>query len=332
MGLFSGSQIRVAVLRGGQSPDYEESLRTGEHVLAMLRLKPEVYEPMDIFISKDGEWHLGGITREPHKALEYADVVFNALHGSSGEDGKLQSLLSTLRIPYTGSDAFSSSIALNKHLSKKAYMDHSLYTPRYEVITEEDELQKLVDIFRNYLHPVVVKPSSSDLMRGLALCYTFEQLVKAVDEAMEYSKYIIIEEFIRGKEARVGVLEKAREEDLYAFMPQEVRTPYKDKMPDYESKFENPFEYLTKGNFTTEQNKLLEDTAKKAHTALGLRHYSHSDMILTPSGKVYVLETSALPMFSKNSTFDESLKAAGWTAESFIDHVINLALSGVKYN
>ncbi|CAN5143204.1 D-alanine--D-alanine ligase [soil metagenome] len=330
MGLFSGGHIRVAVLRGGASSHYDASLRTGEHVLNMLRLKPEIYEPMDIFISKDGTWHLGGVEKEPHQALMYADVIFNALHGEYGEDGQIQSLLSKLHIPFTGPDMVSSAITRNKHMSKTVYENHSILTPKYQVISEDDEVTKLIEIFRNYLHPIVVKPSSSDMMKGLVLAYTFEELVKAVDATLEYSKYVILEEFIRGKEARVGVVENARGENLYALIPLEAHTPHKNMRPDYDTKLSSPIEHKTSTGFTIEENKVLEDIAKRAHTALGLRHYSHSDIILTPRGRAYMLETTALPQFSKGTSFEASLQNAGWTSEAFVDHIIELAMKRAR--
>src|SRR3989338_5863250 len=95
------SRIKVAVLRGGPSPLYDISLKTGAHVLKLLESSPDKYEPLDIFISKEGEWHTRGVGKEPHKALAYSDLVFNALHGAYGEDGQVQQLLDSMNIPYT---------------------------------------------------------------------------------------------------------------------------------------------------------------------------------------------------------------------------------------
>src|SRR5690348_9897969 len=96
----SNSQIRIAVLRGGSCHGYECSLKSGEYVLSHLRSNPEKYLPQDIFISKDGAWHLGGLKQEPHKALRNTDLVFNTLHSTTGESGHVQRILDSLRIPY----------------------------------------------------------------------------------------------------------------------------------------------------------------------------------------------------------------------------------------
>ena len=108
--------MRIGVLRGGPSSEYEVSLKTGANVLKALS---ETHRPLDIFISKDGKWHREGVERTPDHALLGVDVVFNALHGEYGEDGKVQQILQQLGIPYTGSDSIASALAMNKVLSKK---------------------------------------------------------------------------------------------------------------------------------------------------------------------------------------------------------------------
>ncbi|KND49011.1 MAG: D-alanine-D-alanine ligase [Parcubacteria bacterium C7867-005] len=320
------NKIRVAVLRGGPSPDYDASLQTGEHVLKILRDKPEYYHPVDIFISKEGDWHKSGMKVEPHKSLEHVDVVWNALHGAYGEDGNVQKILSSLHIPFTGSSTISSAISTNKDMSKRVYEIHGLFTPRHELITAEDEVEKLVHVFRNYLHPLVVKPATAESMRGIRLAYTFDELVKAVDEALEFSDRVLVEEFVRGKEAACSVIENAHGEELYALIPVEIRTPEKNKRPDYDKKFSTAREHLSENSFTANENRSLEYVAKKAHQALGLRHYSRSDLILTPQGKIYVLETSSQPSFGVDSSLPKSLDLSGWSSEGFLEHVLNLAL------
>jgi D-alanine-D-alanine ligase len=326
MGILS-PQLRVAVLRGGPSSDYESSLKTGEHVLSVLREKPDAYHPIDVFLSKDGEWHVSGLRRDPHKALAHVDVVFNALHGEYGEDGQVQKLLSALRIPYTGSTAMPLALTKHKDLSKKAFETRGLFTPKHELVTREDTVQKLASIFRNYLHPIIVKPRNADSMRGLNLAYTFDELLKAVEGALEHSEGVMLEEFIRGKEAVCAVVENARGQKLYAMLPIEVATPKKNKIPDYEAKLKEKRSYVVPGNFSVEEHKLIEHAAKEAHVALGLRHYSKSDVIVTPQNKVYVIESTGLPALHKGSVLYKSLPALGWSPAVFVEHLITLALT-----
>ena len=295
------SKIKVAVLRGGPSSGYESSLKTGGHILSALRDMSEVYEPVDILISKDGEWHRGGLAYEPHRALEHSDVVWNALHGSYGEDGQVQKLLEGLQIPFTGSSAVASVFATNKDMAKVLYRQHGLLSPESSIITEEDfDDNRLIHIFRTYLHPVVVKPALGTASLGIRLAHTFQELKEAVKATFSHSRKALVEEHVQGAEASCVVIEKAKGEKLYALIPT--------------------------GQNTTEQNKRIEEMSRIAHGALGMRHYSNSDFILTPKGKIYILETNALPVFHKDSLLNQSLHATGWRSRDFIDHVIRLAM------
>ena len=105
--------VKVAVLYGGPSPAYPDSLRTGNFVLSLLRGYEE-YEPIDVFISKQGDWYYKGLVEEPYRILSRADVVWNALHGSYGEDGEVQKIMDNLQMPFVGSPAVPSAFSHNK--------------------------------------------------------------------------------------------------------------------------------------------------------------------------------------------------------------------------
>ncbi|MDO8589957.1 MAG: ATP-grasp domain-containing protein [bacterium] len=299
------SKIRVAVLRGGPSSDYSASLQTGAHILSALRETPETYEPVDIFISKDGEWHRGGLVHEPHRALEHTDVVWNALHGSYGEDGQVQRILDGLQVPFTGSGALASTLAMNKELSKRLYQEHSLLTPVHELITEDNlNEDQLINIFRTYLHPVIVKPANASGSLGVSLAHTFDELKQSIKKVFTYSPRALVEEFVKGGEVSCAVINDAKGERIYALIP--------SSKADFE--------------LNVEENKRIEQMAKRAHEVLGLRHYSSSDFIVTPKRKIYILETNSLPALHKDSLTHRSLEATGWHPRDFVDHVLKLAL------
>lgn len=297
------SKIRVAVLRGGPSNEYDVSLKTGGHILSTLREMSEAYDPLDVFISKDGEWHRDGLVREPHQALRHVDVVWNALHGEYGEDGQVQRVLKGLQVPFTGSGAFASALSMNKDMTKRIYREHSLLTPEYELITKDgfDEDQ-LIYIFQNYIHPVIVKPVSGGSSIGIHLANSFKELKEAVKEILKYSKRVLVEEFIRGDEANCVVIEGAKGERIYALLPS------------------------SKSKLRVEENKQVEEMTKQAHEILGLSHYSDSDFIITPKKKVYILETNSLPALHKDSLAHQSLSDTGWRHRDFVDHVLKLVI------
>jgi D-alanine-D-alanine ligase len=328
MAIFSPHRTRVAVLRGGPSEEYDVSLETGKHILNLIREFPDKYEPHDIFISKNGEWHASGVVSDPHKVLKDMDVVFNALHGKYGEDGQVQKTLQKIGIPFTGSTSFPAALAMNKHHAKEVYKKSGLLTPRHEALGPADITdQKLSYIYRNYLQPLIVKPISSGSSLGINAVHGIKELRHAISEAFVQSKKVLVEELVRGKEATCGVVENARGEKLYALLPVEIKKTAGKHFFDYGEKYSKDTEELCPGTFTTYENKEIERMAKVAHEALGLRHYSRSDFIVTNKGKIYILETNSQPGFTENSLFPKSLEAVGWPPKEFVDHILNLALA-----
>lgn len=306
------SKIRVAVLRGGPSHAYDESLKTGTYVLSLLREMPEEYEPIDIFISKDGEWHHAGLVEEPHRILSRADVVWNGLHGTYGEDGAVQQLLENLSMPFTGSGIAASAFSHNKELSKEFYRRHGLLTPEFEIIdTSNYTDEELIRVFRNYLHPVIVKPSTGVRAAAVSLAHTFQELKEAVKKCFTHSPKVLVEEYVPGTVASCTVIEKAKGERLYALMPAHLESERRRVKPKLE------------------EMKEMEKMAKLAHEALGLRHFSSSDFVVTPRGKIYILETNSQPLFHEDSLMHTSLEATGWRPQDFADHCLKLALNKI---
>jgi len=321
------SKTRVAVLRGGPSSEYEVSLKTGEHILSTLRELSEDYEPIDIFISKDGEWHKEGLVQEPYRALEYADVVWNALHGEYGEDGQVQRVLESLNIPFTGSSAVASALSMNKDMAKRIYDKHSLNTPMHNLVCKEDlSGDKLVGIFQTYLPPVIVKPANAGSSVGMRMAHSFSELKEAIKEALEHSDRVMVEEFIKGREATCGVVDNFRDEKHYALAPIEIKIPSGKTFFDYDAKYSGKTREICPGDFTQAEGTTIEEMSKEAHRALGLRHYSRSDFVITPKGKVYILETNSLPGMTAESLLPKALDTIGCSSKNFIDHIIKLAL------
>jgi D-alanine-D-alanine ligase len=303
-------KTKVAVLRGGPSYAYDDSLKTGAYILSLLRDMPEEYAPMDVFISRDGEWHHGGLANDPHKILSQADLVWNSMHGSYGEDGQVQQLLEAHKMAYTGSSPLSASFANNKDMAKRLYKKHGLLTPDFEVIGERDlyNEDKLIHIFRNYAHPVIVKPSNGVRAFGVRLAHTFSELKDLIKSTLKHSPKAIVEEYISGVVVSTPVLESAKGEDIYAFLPTHLIT----------TKITKP---------TVDENKKMEEMARRAHDILGLRHFSSSDFIITPKGKIYIIETNAVPVLHEDSLMHHSIKQSGWKPQDFVDHSIKLALN-----
>ncbi len=322
----SKPKIKVGVLRGGPSGEYEVSLQTGSNVLKSM---PEKYHAKDIFIDKKGVWHVDGIAKPAEKIIRHFDVIFNALHGDFGEDGKVQQILDSFAVPYTGSGALASALGMNKYLSKKVFKSRGLKTPHYEMIRRDDaSSSRLFGVYSNLQKPLVVKPNTSGSSLGISIVKEWEDFVTAVEKSFTFSDSVLIEEFIEGREATCAVLDSAKNRDeVYPLAPIEILKPTENEFFDYDAKYNGKSQEICPGNFSPEQTKQIQDLAVKAHQALGLRHYSRSDFIVTPDD-VYILETNTLPGLTSESLLPKALRAGNCEFHEFLDHVLTLALRG----
>jgi len=318
------NKIRVGVLRGGPSSEYEVSLKTGAHVLRNL---PDTYHPQDIFISKTGAWHMDGLERTPEKILSHVDVIFNALHGEFGEDGKVQYILESFGKPYTGSGISASALGMNKLLSKKAFASTGIKTPYYYVLQENEATpENILYVFKNFPMPAIIKPLSGGSSVGMSIARDLLTLEQAVRHAFTHSNSVLVEEFINGKEASCSVIEGYRGFQHYTPLPVEI--VHDMTFFDYYAKYSGASAHRCPGNFTRAESDMLQKLAVQAHKAVNARHYSHSDFIISPNRGVYILEINTLPGLTPHSLFPKSLEPVGATFSEFLDHVITLALGG----
>ena len=318
------ARIRVGVLRGGPSSEYDVSLKTGASVLE--HLGEDKYQPIDMLVDKSGQWHVNGFPFEEANAARQMDVIVNALHGRYGEDGTVQRILDTVGVPYTGSDSLASAVAFNKALTK-----HTLYgsdikmAPHIAVELDPNVEQKLLRVFRSFSFPAVVKPVADGSSVGVSVASTFDELLDAAEKAGTLSPKILIEEYIKGREATCGVVEGFRGEELYAFFPTEIIPATTSRFFDYDAKYGGDSQEICPGNFMPEEKREIQRMAKLAHQRLGLRHYSRSDFIVSPRG-IYFLEVNTLPGLTSESLLPKAIKAAGSSLHHFLDHLIQLAM------
>jgi len=315
----------VGVLRGGPSREYEVSLKSGASVLAALNT--DKFEARDIFIDRAGQWHSHGRSLSPEKALAGVDVVFIAMHGEYGEDGQVQRILDGLGVPYVGSDAFASTLAFNKHHTKEAAKKLGVKVAHGLVLepAKEGEIEALAHrLFRSFPHPAIVKPVSGGSSVGMHVAHTYHGLEHALRHASEHSPKILIEEFIPGREATVGVVDHFRGEKAYALMPVEIIPPPHKAFFDYDAKYSGESTERVPSHFDDATKTELERIAKVVHEGLNLRHYSRSDFIVSKRG-IYFLEVNTLPGLTEQSLLPKALAAGGSSLSHFLEHVVNLA-------
>lgn len=320
-------KISVGVLRGGPSLEYSVSLETGKHIVSVL--PKDRYTILDILIDQNGAWHLHGRPIEPHRALQQIDVAFNALHGVYGEDGTVQRLLSAHRVPYTGSDSVASAIAFNKHLAKQIARKVGIATPDWTIVPVTDRLREYIqEIHESHQPPYIVKPTRSGSSIGVYRADGYKDLSDAFGKTFEHTTECLVESFIEGREATCGVIEGFRGDDYYATLPTEIVRPVSAPFFDYASKYNGQSDEICPAPFPPSVNKKLAELAVSIHKAVGARHYSRSDFIVTPRN-IYFLEINTLPGLTKNSLMPKALSSAGSSVAEFGVHVLNLATNAV---
>lgn len=318
-------QTVVGVLRGGPSREHEVSLQSGATILA--NLPEDRYRARDIYIDRHGVWHERGRPVAPDRVLRQIDVALIGLRGEYGEDGQIQRLLHLFGIPYAGADQLGSYLAHHKLLSKLRAEDAGLLTPRYlfvEHVTDADRVAR--ESVRTLHQPVIVKPLTWGSSIGVSRAGGYAQILSAIEQLFaEGATGVLVEDYIRGKEATVGIMENMRGEALYALPPVEIESS-DDDLYSFQAKYSGDSRDYCPGRFSRVEAEELTRAAKVMHRALGLRHYSRSDFRVSPRG-IYYLETNTLPGLTDESVMPRALTAVGVSLPTFFTHLVTLAMS-----
>lgn len=319
------SYRRIAVLRGGPSEEYSVSMLSGEKVLGALQKLERPYK--DIIISKGGEWIENGFVKKPEMALEAVDIVFIALHGTYGEDGQVQRILERKKIPFTGSRALSSAIAFNKELTKQTLKRSGIKMPRHRKIDKTDLVnldEEINHIFSEVGNELFVKPLASGSSFGTRYVPSKEILRTTIVELLIQYEQILVEEYIRGREATVGVLNNFRSADIYALPAIEIVPPNGSALFSNENKYNGTTEEIVPGRFSYSEKAKLSEIAQLVHKAIDCKQYSRSDFIVR-DGEVYFLEINTLPGLTSESLFPKAAAAIGLEYHQLIQHLVDNA-------
>jgi len=301
------SKVRVAVVMGGTSAEREVSIETGRCVMNALGTLGHTAQSLDF------DANFVDALREIRP-----DVVFNALHGTGGEDGTIQGILEWLGIPYTGSDLTSCAIAMDKHLAKKLLAAEGLPTPAWDTFDLSGGTLPLLPGSLNL--PLVVKPRASGSSAGVSIVRTHEEWTRAMIELASRTTQILAEEYIAGREFGVGIL---GEEAL----PVVEIIATSDEFYSYDAKYKpGGSRHIVPAPIDDDLTSRLQMLALSMHRMIGLRDYSRTDFILTKEGRPYILEINALPGLTPMSLFPDVARVAGISFDALIERLIQFAL------
>lgn len=333
----------LLVLCGGQSPEHEISIRSTKNILAAIDRSK--YEVTIIGITKDGSWRLikeeelsdkiasQGIPvsilpgekqcfiSNGNKLPDF-DAVFPVLHGPNGEDGTIQGLLKLLKLPFVGPGVLSSSLSMDKDVTKRLLRDIGLMVANWLTIQREDEVPTFDQVEAQLGSIVFVKPANMGSSVGVHRVTNAKEWNEAIKDALMYDRKVLVEQAIKGKELECAVLGNEQPE---ATGVGEVQS---GDFYSYEEKYasESHAEVIIPARVDEKFLPALKQTAIKAYRALECEGMARVDMFLTEEGAILVNEVNTIPGFTSISMYPKLWEEAGLSYSALIDRLIDLAI------
>ena len=294
--------LRVGVLMGGPSEEREVSIATGKAVIKACA--ENGYIATEFGFTNNYKKHL--------KKLKTQNIIFNALHGGIGENGKIQAWLDKNNIKYTGSGAAASSLCMDKAASKEIAKRNGIETPDWQLIQKATQKVKIS-------LPFVVKPNDQGSTVGLSIVKNDQSIQSAIDLAFQHGNKVIIEKFISGRELTMPIIN----EDAYPI----VEINPKNNYYDYECKYTPGMsEYSCPADLEQNLVEKIESNTIKLFQKFDCSVYARADYILDKSGVPYFLEMNTLPGMTSTSLVPKSAYARGQSFQKLIRNIIELSL------
>lgn len=312
---------RIGVLRGGPGDEYHLSLASGARIMEALR--SEGYDVVDLFIDREGVLHLKGLPITPDQIPLHTDMVWNALHGSSGEDGTVQQILDGVGIPYVGSGVQASAVASNKLSAKDRARELGIKTPESILVMPEgtESVSEITqNIYRRMAPPWVVKPLSGGASINTYFAFTPLDLAQFVEESISHGQPFIVEQYIDGREASVSVIDGFRGQDHYVLPVVELKSTRRGVLThDARQTDEHA---VVGGGFRSDERETLSKLARDLHAHIGAKDFSQSEFIVDRQGKIWYLETDTSPHMGDHTAFVKALQHVGSSLGEFVKSII----------
>ena len=293
---------KIALLSGGDSEERDISIKSGLAVyqaLKNLNYEVSLIDPINTDLC----------------TLVNYDAAFICLHGKNGEDGKIQSLLELLKVPFTGSASTASMLAMNKFYSKLVWNDHALITPKFLILNKTNLDYK--KIITHLSDPFIVKPSSSGSSFGINLVKNKDDLILAFTDASKYDPTVIAEEFIEGREFTVSILGN-KSLGVLEITPKNEFYDYNAKYVSNETIFSKPTD------LNPEVLEKMENIALSAFTSIGCSGWGRVDFMMDKKFNLYLIEVNTVPGMTDHSLFPLAAKNAGLNFEQTVQHIVDL--------
>lgn len=340
------SIIRVAVLMGGRSGEHDVSRSSGWAVLS--QLPRDRFDPFPALIDRQGRWHFpseaeadpargdppgeGLALPEALRALldMRPEVAFIAMHGPEGEDGRMQSLLQLLGVPFTGSGAEASALAMCKPITKAVYRAACLPVAEDWILSRamwaEDRAGALGELKRRFHPPWVLKTPRLGSSVGLSVVPAGETLESEVDGLMALDDHLLVEAHVAGRELTCGVLDAPPFGPTRALPVLEI-SPVGSPYFDYHAKYTpGAAQEICPAPIPDEIRDRVQAYGLTAHRALGCRGFSRTDFIWAAPDRIVTLETNTIPGLTRTSLLPQQAAAAGISFSELVSGLVLAAL------
>jgi D-alanine-D-alanine ligase len=300
---------RIGVLMGGLSSEREVSLESGAGVLAALEGRGHDVVGID--------WSEG--TSLPTLLIQHdITVVWNALHGTYGEDGAVQGLLTCMGIRYTGSGILPSALAMDKVASKRIFEASGVATPRCRILPRDGDAKRLLG---DLVPPLAIKPALEGSSVGVSIVLDAAGIEPAIALARRHRGATLLEEYIAGSEIQTAILG----DDVLGSV--DVRPA--SGFYDYQAKYmRDDTQYLVPPPIDPDVLARAEDAALVAHRALGCTGYSRVDLRVSHEGEPFVLEVNTLPGMTSHSLVPKIAAWRGMSYSELCERILALATIG----
>jgi D-alanine-D-alanine ligase len=302
----------IALLSGGVSNEREVSLKTGAKIFETLdKNKYEVYR-------FDPKSDLAGFFNDA--AAKKFDLVFPALHGPFGEDGRLQGMLDLLGVPYVFSGCLASALAMDKIKTKLVARAAGLVLADDLEVKKTDTIES-AKIISKLSFPIVIKPVDSGSSAGISIAKTANDLEAGLKEAFNHSETVLLEKFVNGRELTVAVM--GFEKNSHALPVIEI-IPKVSAWFDYKAKYEvGGSEEVCPAQIPDQIQERVQADAVKIYNAIGCKDLARADFIWSEAeDKLYFLEINTIPGMTATSLAPQAAKAAGMEFNEFLDKLI----------
>lgn len=319
---------KVAIIMGGYSSEYQISLISGNVVSQ--NLDTNKYTPYRIHILKDKWVYVDRNDNEfPIDKNDFSvtvnnekinfDVVFNAIHGTPGEDGLMQAYLQLLNIPQTSCDFYQAALTFNKRDMLSVLKPYGIKTAISYYLNLGDSINEEAIIQRVGL-PCFVKPNRSGSSFGISMVKESKDLLPAIEKAYKEDNEIIIESYLKGTEVSVGVINYQGQITVLPI----TEIVSENDFFDYEAKYEGKSSEITPARISEEEKAKIEDIAKRIYIILNMSGFSRSEFILV-GGEPFLLEMNTIPGLTTESILPQQAKAANISLPELFDNALELA-------